>query len=51
MDAETFDFVIHNGDVAYSRGTYAQFDAYFFPYYLTRAPGALKNDTTILPKQ
>ena len=30
---DTFDFAIHNGDVAYSRGTYAEFEARFFPYY------------------
>ncbi len=30
---DTFDFAIHNGDVAYSRGTYAEFEARFFPFY------------------
>jgi acid phosphatase type 7 len=41
LDREAFDVVVHNGDVAYSDGTYAQFDAYFFPYYrnwLRRVP-------------
>jgi hypothetical protein len=33
INAETFDLALHNGDVAYSRGTYAQFDSYFFAYY------------------
>ena len=33
LDAETFDAALHNGDIAYSRGTYAEFDARFFPYY------------------
>ena len=28
-----FDAALHNGDIAYSRGTYAEFDARFFPYY------------------
>jgi hypothetical protein len=31
--ADTFDFAVHNGDVAYSQGTYAQFESFFFPYY------------------
>ena len=35
IGSDTFDFAIHTGDIAYSRGTYAQFDAYFFPYYRT----------------
>ncbi len=30
---DTFDFALHNGDVAYSRGTYAEFEARFFPFY------------------
>ncbi len=30
---ETFDFAVHTGDIAYSRGTYAEFDARFFPKY------------------
>lgn len=33
IDAETFDLAVHNGDVAYSNGTYADFEARFFPYY------------------
>ena len=33
LNAETFNFAIHTGDIAYSRGTYAQFDSYFFPPY------------------
>jgi hypothetical protein len=33
LDAETFDFAIHTGDVAYGEGTYAQFESFFFPYY------------------
>ena len=33
IEAETFNLAIHNGDVAYSSGTYAQFESYFFPYY------------------
>jgi Big-like domain-containing protein/calcineurin-like phosphoesterase family protein/purple acid phosphatase-like protein len=33
LDAETFDFALHTGDVAYSYGTYAQFESFFFPYY------------------
>ena len=33
IGGDTFDFAIHNGDVAYSRGTYAEFEARFFPYY------------------
>jgi hypothetical protein len=31
--ADTFDLAAHTGDIAYSQGTYAQFDANFFPYY------------------
>lgn len=31
--ADTFDLGIHTGDIAYSTGTYAQFENYFFPYY------------------
>jgi Bacterial Ig domain/Calcineurin-like phosphoesterase/Purple acid Phosphatase, N-terminal domain len=31
--AEPFDLAAHTGDVAYSQGTYAQFESYFFPYY------------------
>jgi hypothetical protein len=41
LDAETFDLAIHTGDVAYSNGTYADFEARFFPFYrnwLRRAP-------------
>jgi Calcineurin-like phosphoesterase/Purple acid Phosphatase, N-terminal domain len=30
---ETFDFAVHTGDVAYSSGTYAEFESRFFPYY------------------
>ena len=33
IDSETFDLAVHNGDVAYSNGTYADFEARFFPYY------------------
>jgi hypothetical protein len=33
IDGETFDFAVHTGDIAYSRGTYAEFEARFFPYY------------------
>jgi acid phosphatase type 7 len=33
LDNETFDLAVHNGDVAYSNGTFAQFDAFFFRYY------------------
>jgi acid phosphatase type 7 len=33
LDADTFDAALHTGDIAYSRGTYAEFDARFFPYY------------------
>jgi hypothetical protein len=33
MENETFDFAVHTGDIAYSSGTYAQYDLYFFPYY------------------
>ncbi|HEY7496928.1 MAG TPA: Ig-like domain-containing protein [Vicinamibacterales bacterium] len=33
LDAATFDFAIHTGDIAYGQGTYAQFDSFFFPYY------------------
>ena len=33
LDGETFDFAVHTGDIAYSNGTYADFDARFFPYY------------------
>jgi hypothetical protein len=33
LEAETFDFAIHTGDIAYSHGTYAQFESFFFPYY------------------
>lgn len=33
LDAETFDFALHTGDVVYSSGTYAQFESFFFPYY------------------
>ena len=35
LAADDFDFAVHNGDVAYSQGTYAQFESYFFPYYRT----------------
>jgi hypothetical protein len=31
--AEAFDLVTHTGDIAYSNGTYAQFENNFFPYY------------------
>ena len=31
--ADTFDLVAHTGDIAYSQGTYAQFETNFFPYY------------------
>jgi hypothetical protein len=30
---EIFDLAIHNGDIAYGNGTYAQFESFFFPYY------------------
>ena len=30
---DTFDFSLHAGDVAYSNGTFAEFDARFFPAY------------------
>jgi hypothetical protein len=33
IGAATFDLALHVGDIAYSYGTYAQFDAFFFPYY------------------
>jgi Calcineurin-like phosphoesterase/Purple acid Phosphatase, N-terminal domain len=33
INGDTFDFAIHTGDVAYSSGTYAEFDSRFFPYY------------------
>jgi len=33
IDGESFDLAVHNGDVAYSYGTFAQFNAFFFPYY------------------
>jgi hypothetical protein len=33
VNGETFDLAIHTGDIAYSSGTYAEFDARFFPYY------------------
>lgn len=33
INGETFDLALHTGDIAYSSGTYAQYDAYFFPYY------------------
>jgi hypothetical protein len=35
IGSQTFDFAVHTGDIAYSRGTYADFDAKFFPYYRT----------------
>lgn len=33
--ADTFDLAVHTGDVVYSQGTYAQFEANFFPFYRT----------------
>ena len=33
LAADTFDVALHTGDMAYSRGTYAEFEARFFPYY------------------
>jgi hypothetical protein len=33
IGADTFDLVAHTGDIAYSQGTYAQFESNFFPYY------------------
>jgi hypothetical protein len=33
ISGETFDLAIHNGDIAYGNGTYAQFESFFFPYY------------------
>jgi hypothetical protein len=33
IQGDTFDFAIHNGDVAYSRGTFAEFEGRFFPFY------------------
>jgi len=33
INGETFDLAIHNGDIAYGEGTYAQFESFFFPYY------------------
>ena len=44
LAAETFDFALHTGDVAYSYGTYAQFESFFFPYY-----DAWLRQKTILP--
>jgi hypothetical protein len=35
INAQTFDFAIHTGDVVYSSGTYAEFEARFFPFYRT----------------
>ncbi len=31
IKGDTFDFAIHTGDIAYSSGTYAEFDSRFFP--------------------
>jgi hypothetical protein len=33
IGAATFDLALHVGDIAYSNGTYQQFDSFFFPYY------------------
>jgi len=33
VGTETFDLALHTGDVAYSSGTFAEFEANFFPYY------------------
>ncbi len=33
IETESFDFAVHTGDVAYSSGTYAEFESRFFPYY------------------
>jgi acid phosphatase type 7 len=33
IGGEPFDLAIHTGDIAYSHGTYAQYDAFFFSYY------------------
>ncbi len=33
LGADSFDLAAHTGDIAYSQGTYAQFESYFFPYY------------------
>jgi hypothetical protein len=33
IGAEVFDLAIHTGDIAYSNGTYLDFDVRFFPYY------------------
>jgi hypothetical protein len=31
--ADSFDLAVHTGDMAYSNGTYAEFESRFFPYY------------------
>ena len=33
LNGETMDLALHTGDIAYSSGTYAQYESYFFPYY------------------
>jgi hypothetical protein len=33
INGESFDLAIHNGDIAYGTGTYAQFESFFFPFY------------------
>jgi acid phosphatase type 7 len=33
LKAETFDFAVHTGDLVYSSGSYAEFEARYFPYY------------------
>ncbi len=31
--SDTFDLALHTGDIAYSHGTYAQYESFFFPFY------------------
>jgi hypothetical protein len=35
INGEAFDLAVHTGDIAYSSGTYAQYESRFFPYYRT----------------
>jgi hypothetical protein len=35
INGEAFDMAVHTGDIAYSSGTYAQYESNFFPYYRT----------------
>ena len=46
IGAATFDLALHVGDIAYSNGTYQQFDSFFFPYYasVAAAEGHLSDD-------